>query len=54
MPDDWGLYTENKEQDFVGLRYDEFIADIVAVVQDQEKRIEALERALHDYTNNKS
>lgn len=52
--DDWGVYCENKENDFIGLRYDEFLADIVAVIQDQEKRIEALERALHDYTNDKS
>ena len=46
MNDDWGLYVEDKETDFIGLRYDEIIADLVAVVQDQEKRIEALEKAL--------
>ena len=46
MYEDWGLYVENKETDFIGLRYDEIIADLVAVVQDQEKRIEALEKAL--------
>lgn len=44
--DDWGVYVENKESDFIGLRYDELIADLVAVVQDQEKRIDALERKL--------
>lgn len=44
--DDWGVYVENKESDFIGLRYDEIIADLVAVVQDQEKRIDALERKM--------
>ena len=48
MYEDWGLYVENTETDFIGLRYDEVIADLVAVVQDQEKRIEALERMLND------
>ena len=48
MTEDWGLYVEDKETDFIGLRYDEIIADLVAVVQDQEKRIEALERTLND------
>lgn len=46
MTEDWGLYVEDEGTDFIGLRYDEIIADIVAVVQDQEKRIEALEKAL--------
>lgn len=46
MYEDWGLYVENTDTDFIGLRYDEVIADLVAVVQDQEKRIEALEKAL--------
>ena len=54
MPEDWGIYCEDTEQDFIGLRYDEFIADMVAVIQDQEKRIEALERRVHDLTDNKS
>lgn len=48
MTEDWGLYVEDTEKDFIGLRYDEIIADLVAVVQDQEKRIEALERTLND------
>ena len=52
MPEDWGVYCENVEDDFIGLRYDELIADMVAVIQDQEKRIEALERAIHDKSNN--
>lgn len=46
MPEDWGLYCENKELDFIGLRYDEIIADLVAVVQDQQKRIEELEKLI--------
>lgn len=54
MPEDWGVYCENVEDDFIGLRYDELIADMVAVIQDQEKRIEALERAIHDKSNNQS
>lgn len=48
MHEDWGLYVENKDTDFIGLRYDEIIADLVAVVQDQEKRIEALERMVNN------
>lgn len=48
--DDWGVYVEDKSDDFIGLRYDELIADLVKVVQDQEKRIDALERKLDDYT----
>lgn len=48
MYEDWGLYVENKDDDFIGLRYDEIIADLVAVVQDQEKRIEALERMVNN------
>lgn len=51
MYEDWGLYVEDTETDFIGLRYDEIIADLVAVVQDQEKRIEALERMV---SNDKS
>lgn len=54
MPEDFGIYVKNEKEDFIGLRYDEFIADIVAVVQDQQKRIEELERRLNDITNNKS
>ena len=52
MYEDWGLYVEDTETDFIGLRYDEIIADLVAVVQDQEKRIEALERMVTE--NDKS
>lgn len=50
MSEDWGLYIEDKEQDFIGLRYDELIADMVSVIQDQERRIEALERRVDDLT----
>lgn len=46
MPEDWGIYCENKDLDRIGLRYDEFIADMVAVIQDHEKRIQKLEDAL--------
>lgn len=52
--DDWGIYCEDKETDFIGLRYDEIIADLVALVQDQEERIKALERAINDKSNDKS
>ena len=44
--DDWGVYVHDTDSDFIGLRYDELIADLVAVVQDQEKRIDALERKM--------
>ena len=54
MQDDWGVYVYDEKRDFNGLRYDELIADMVAVIQDQEKRIEALERAIHDKSNNQS
>lgn len=46
MPEDWGIYCENKELDRIGLRYDEFIADMIAVIQDHEKRIQKLEEEL--------
>ena len=48
MQEDWGVYIDDKEMDFIGLRYDELLADMVAVIQDQEKRISALERRLND------
>ena len=48
--DDWGIYVSDKETDFIGLRYDEIIADLVKVVQDQEKRLDALERKMNDHT----
>lgn len=54
MHEDWGLYVEDKSKDYIGLRYTEIIADMVAVIQDQQKRIEALERRVNDITNNKS
>lgn len=53
MGEDWGVYVHDEKSDFIGLRYDELFADMVAVIQDQEKRIEALERAIHDKSNNK-
>ncbi|MBQ1573437.1 MAG: tail fiber domain-containing protein, partial [Clostridiales bacterium] len=46
MPEDWGLYCENKDLDQIGLRYDEFIADMIAVIQDHERRIQNLEDEL--------
>lgn len=46
MPEDWGIYCEDKGSDFIGLRYDEFIADMIAVIQDHEKRIQKLEEEL--------
>ena len=52
MHEDWGLYVEDKSKDYIGLRYTEIIADMVAVIQDQQKRIEALERRVNDITNN--
>ena len=46
MPEDFGIYIEDQEMDFIGLRYDEFIADMVAVIQDHEKRIQELEEQI--------
>ena len=46
MDEDWGVYVEDKKRDFIGLRYDELIADMVAVIQDQEKRIQKLEKEI--------
>lgn len=46
MPEDWGLYCEDKENDTIGLRYHELFADMVAVIQDHEKRIQKLEDEL--------
>ena len=46
MDSDWGIYIEDQENDFIGLRYDEFIADLVAVTQDQEKRSQKLENEI--------
>ncbi len=46
MPEDWGIYCENKDLDRIGLRYDEFIADMIVVIQDHEKRIQKLEDEL--------
>lgn len=48
MSEDWGVYTEWEEdgKKTCGIRYDEIIADLVAVVQDQERRIRALEGVL--------
>ena len=48
MPEDWGVYIEDKKNDFIGLRYDEIIADLVKVVQDQEQRLQSLERKIND------
>lgn len=50
MDEDWGVYVEDEKRDFIGLRYDELIADMIAVIQDQEKRIDALERKINDIT----
>ncbi len=42
---DWGVYTElvDEGESVCAIRYDEIIADLVAVVQDQERRISKLE-----------
>lgn len=43
---EWGVFAEDKEHDTCGIRYNEIIADLVAVVQDQERRIRALEEKI--------
>ena len=40
---DWGVYVED-EQGIKGLRYEELIADLIATVKLQDKRISELER----------
>lgn len=49
--DDWGLVKESENPDtgdsYLTLSYDDLIADLVAVIQDQEKRITQLERRNH-------
>ena len=43
--DDWGVYVDNQDKicGHKGIRYDELIADLVAVVQSQNERIKKLE-----------
>lgn len=43
IDEDWGLYVENKKDDFIGLRYDELMADMIKLLQDHENRITNLE-----------
>lgn len=43
MGEDWGLYVEDKKDDFIGLRYDELMADMIKLLQDHENRITNLE-----------
>lgn len=53
MDEDWGVYVEDKEKDFIGLRYEELLADMVAVIQDQEKRIQKLEKEIRSMKGEK-
>lgn len=48
MPEDWGLYCEDKDFDTIGLRYHELLADMVALLQDHEKKIQEHEKKIHD------
>ena len=51
VQDDWGIvgnnYSEASDEAYLGLKYDQIIADLVAVVQKQNERIEALEARLN-------
>lgn len=49
---DWGLYVDDPENG-KGLRYEELIADLVATVQTQNKRISELERKVENLTTQK-
>ena len=51
MPEDWGLYCEDKDNDTIGLRYHELLADIVALLQDHEKTIQEHEKKIHYLEN---
>lgn len=48
--DDWGVYVQSQQTEggasFLGLRYDEFIADIVGTLQYQKQQIEELQQAV--------
>lgn len=54
--DDWGVYvdtsanSENSEEDYKALRYDEIIADLVGTVQYQQNKIEKLKQQLETLT----
>lgn len=51
MPEDWGLYCEDEDNDTIGLRYHELLADIVALLQDHETTIQEHEKKIHDLEN---
>ncbi len=46
--DDWGIFVSDKETEHKGIRYEELIADLVATVQTQNKRIEQLEKMVKE------
>lgn len=54
--DDWGVYvdtsvnSENSEEDYKALRYEEIIADLVGAVQHQQNEIEKLKQQLATLT----
>ena len=51
--DDWGVYvdtsvnSENSEEDYKALRYEELIADLVGTVQYQQKEIDQLKKQIN-------
>lgn len=52
MYEDWGVYVDNTdaENGHMGIRYQELIADLIAVVQTQNKRIQKLESLIQTTT----
>lgn len=48
--DGWALVSESDEG-ILGIRYDEIIADVIALMQEQQKRIEELEEQLNGHTD---
>lgn len=48
--DGWALVSESDEG-ILGIRYDEIVADVIALMQEQEKRIEKLEEKLNGHTD---
>lgn len=48
--DGWALVSESDEG-ILGIRYDEIVADVIALMQEQQKRIDKLEEKLNGHTD---
>ena len=52
--DDWGVYVKADELKYIGLRYEELIADMVATLQLQKQEINELKAKIEVLTNDKN